>query len=483
MSRRLMWLALFALLLTPLLGPIGTTQQVRAQDVATDSSEPTVEVAPADATTPDAVPTDEATGTAEATASDTPEATDVPVATDVPTEVATESPTDDATDVATPVATDVPTETVTAMPSATANASPTPKGKVQSAAIGSTADLSISLNCTSTKESIKVSYSGLDMVTITQISTLVDQTAAEPFTVNAVLRPSRPTAFFFAGSGASGATSGTVLTTHFIFTNSAYDADGVSIVTDAGTVEQHCAPKPLPVDPSVSNPGKLSDLSVTLDCRSFAESIRVTNNGSGYVRVKSLATDFDALPSEPFHVDVLLRPGKTSLFQAGNGAKYGTILTHNYIFTNSVWDQDGIRISTSVGKLTKSCDPKPLPPERWVEVNLSMQYLWVWEGDTVVNETYVSTGVAGLETPTGTFHTLVKYLTDDMEGVINGQYYFVPQVPWVQYFTDEGHALHGTYWHNNFGHPMSHGCVNLPMDFAEWLYYWLPLRARVVIHY
>lgn len=47
-------------------------------------------------------------------------------------------------------------------------------------------------------------------------------------------------------------------------------------------------------------------------------------------------------------------------------------------------------------------------------------------------------------------------------------------VPWVMYFTDEGHALHGTYWHQNFGYPMSHGCVNLPLDVAEWMFGWTP---------
>jgi lipoprotein-anchoring transpeptidase ErfK/SrfK len=57
-------------------------------------------------------------------------------------------------------------------------------------------------------------------------------------------------------------------------------------------------------------------------------------------------------------------------------------------------------------------------------------------------------------------------------------------VPWVTYFTDEGHALHGTYyWHNNFGHVMSHGSINLPMDVAGWLDARAPLGARVEIHY
>jgi lipoprotein-anchoring transpeptidase ErfK/SrfK len=121
--------------------------------------------------------------------------------------------------------------------------------------------------------------------------------------------------------------------------------------------------------------------------------------------------------------------------------------------------------------------------EHWIEVNLSTQYLIAWEGDVDVNETYVSTGRPGFDTPTGTFYINSKLDETDMEGVINGEYYDVPSVPWVMYFTDLGHALHGTYWHNNFGETMSHGCVNLPMDFAEWLYGWADIGTRVEIHY
>ena len=131
-------------------------------------------------------------------------------------------------------------------------------------------------------------------------------------------------------------------------------------------------------------------------------------------------------------------------------------------------------------------DPQPrggTGGEHWIEINLSAQYLIAWEGDVAVNETYVSTGREGFDTPAGTFFINTKLESDDMEGVLGGEYYNVPAVPWVMYFTDVGHAIHGTYWHSNFGYPMSHGCVNLPMDFAEWLYYWADYGTRVEIHY
>ena len=119
--------------------------------------------------------------------------------------------------------------------------------------------------------------------------------------------------------------------------------------------------------------------------------------------------------------------------------------------------------------------------ERRVLVSLSQQYLWAYQGDAVVWQGFVSTGKAGFETPAGSFRVLNKLKSQTMEGVLGGEYYNVPDVPNVMYFTDRGHALHGTYWHNNFGTQMSHGCINLPMDVAEWMYGWAPMGMRVDI--
>ena len=127
----------------------------------------------------------------------------------------------------------------------------------------------------------------------------------------------------------------------------------------------------------------------------------------------------------------------------------------------------------------------PLDPngERWIEINLTTQYMIAWQGAGIANETYVSTGRETFETPTGTYFVNSKIESQTMEGVLGGEYYHVPDVPWVMYFTDRGHAIHGAYWHNNFGVVMSHGCVNLPMDFAAWLYGWASVGTRVEIHY
>ena len=87
-----------------------------------------------------------------------------------------------------------------------------------------------------------------------------------------------------------------------------------------------------------------------------------------------------------------------------------------------------------------------------------------------MRSTYVSTGKEKFRTPTGFFTVNTKVPEQDMAGVIGGESYNVPKVPDVMYFTDRGHAIHGTYWHENFGTPMSHGCINLPMDVADWMY-------------
>ena len=120
-------------------------------------------------------------------------------------------------------------------------------------------------------------------------------------------------------------------------------------------------------------------------------------------------------------------------------------------------------------------------PRKAIVVSISHQLLWAYKGDQVVLSSYVSTGRAGFDTPVGSFAVLSKLPSQTMAGVIGGEYYNVPDVPDVMYFTNEGHALHGTYWHNNFGTPMSHGCVNLPMDVAAWLYDWAPVDTPVQI--
>ena len=131
-----------------------------------------------------------------------------------------------------------------------------------------------------------------------------------------------------------------------------------------------------------------------------------------------------------------------------------------------------------------------LGPGRWqagakeVVVSLAAQRLWAYEGEELLLTTLVSTGTAQTyetSTPIGQWRILVKLPLETMEGTIDGVPSLVPDVPNVMYFTNEGHALHGTYWHSNFGTPMSHGCVNLPLDVADWMYGWAPEGTAVTV--
>ena len=108
-----------------------------------------------------------------------------------------------------------------------------------------------------------------------------------------------------------------------------------------------------------------------------------------------------------------------------------------------------------------------------IVVSISQQRMWAYADGEVVLTSLVSTGVGDLPdtvTPIGQFRILNMLTRQTMSGVIGGESYRVENVPWVMYFDTDGNALHGAYWHDNFGTPMSHGCVNLPLDIAEILY-------------
>ena len=115
--------------------------------------------------------------------------------------------------------------------------------------------------------------------------------------------------------------------------------------------------------------------------------------------------------------------------------------------------------------------------ERWIDVDLSAQQVTAYEGRTPVQNYLVSTGLPGTPTLEGQFRIWVKFRYDDMEG----DDYFLEDVPWVMYFY-QGYGFHGVWWHTNFGNPMSHGCVNQPNDMAEWLFDFAEVGTLVNVH-
>lgn len=115
----------------------------------------------------------------------------------------------------------------------------------------------------------------------------------------------------------------------------------------------------------------------------------------------------------------------------------------------------------------------PTETEKWIQVDLSEQRVVAWEGKTPVKTFIISSGRAATPTVTGVFRLWAKVAAQNMAGGSkeDGTYYFLRNVQWVQYFYRD-YSFHGTYWHNNFGHPMSHGCVNMRNEDALWLYDW-----------
>lgn len=117
--------------------------------------------------------------------------------------------------------------------------------------------------------------------------------------------------------------------------------------------------------------------------------------------------------------------------------------------------------------------------QKRIEVDLTAQRLYAYEGDRLVYNFLISSGKWN-RTPTGTFYIWVKVRSTKMEGGSKalGDYYYLPNVPYVMFFYNDkiaktqGFSLHGTYWHHNFGVPMSHGCINMKTEEIKELYSW-----------
>lgn len=114
--------------------------------------------------------------------------------------------------------------------------------------------------------------------------------------------------------------------------------------------------------------------------------------------------------------------------------------------------------------------------KRWIQVDLSRQRLIAWEGNKAVFGVIVSTGKKSTPTPTGVFNIYTKLKKTRMKG----EDYDVKDVPHTMYYQG-GYGIHGAYWHNNFGTPVSHGCVNLAPNQAKKLFNWASVGTTVVV--
>lgn len=158
---------------------------------------------------------------------------------------------------------------------------------------------------------------------------------------------------------------------------------------------------------------------------------------------------------------------------------YGKDLNPGFFAYESEF-QSGVNVA--VGNLTTAAGdeivsmPGKIAPDgrtdvdRYVKVDLSEQRLYAYDHGYQVNSFLVSTGVPGKATPTGEYHVFKKIY----DKLYSGPGYYLPHTLWNLEFK-EHYYLHGAYWHHNFGHPMSHGCVNIAYPDAEWLYGWMQI--------
>ncbi len=137
----------------------------------------------------------------------------------------------------------------------------------------------------------------------------------------------------------------------------------------------------------------------------------------------------------------------------------------------------------AVATAKPTAKPAPTAGGKLIDVDLSSQQLVAYEGGQVVFKAPVATGKDGFETPTGSYAIYAKTPKQTMRGNLGGETWVVPNVPNIMYIKGSV-ALHGAYWHNLFGSGvrLSHGCINLPLDAAAWLYKWAPVGTKVIVH-
>lgn len=182
---------------------------------------------------------------------------------------------------------------------------------------------------------------------------------------------------------------------------------------------------------------------------------------------------------EQIHV---VKPGET-LFLIGlqHNLSWTTIQAANGLAGTVIYSGQSLRIPASDSSFTAPVNIAPAPPagsgKRFL-IDISQQMLYAYEGDTLVRSVLVSTGRAETPTVLGTYSIQIRLASTRMTGCC--PYYDLPNVPWTQYFY-KGYGIHGTYWHSNFGTPMSHGCVNLPTDEAKWAYDWATYGTPVIV--
>jgi lipoprotein-anchoring transpeptidase ErfK/SrfK len=197
----------------------------------------------------------------------------------------------------------------------------------------------------------------------------------------------------------------------------------------------------------------------------------------GFVRADeiraSTASTFAGEPAPKLPLAFVVR--EDALHQRYDRAPILSIEKSRVVLPDGELSRDHVRVARARAR------PAGIPDgARWVHVSLIEQVLVAYDGDMPAFATLVSTGLEKHPTPTGLYRVYHKEIHASMHGDPPEPYY-VDEVPFVQYFR-KGISLHGTFWHDRFGTRASHGCVNLSMSDAQWLFDWAPPQLPIGWH-
>lgn len=223
--------------------------------------------------------------------------------------------------------------------------------------------------------------------------------------------------------------------------------------------------------PATTTSGRALDIPAVLD--------RVWRDPVGELADGRIDLIMIALEPAPVEASAPLYTGPTTIHIVEPGQELGLIAREygvsiaDIVQLNNIANPDLLFIGQEL--VIPAAGPYQPPPEmvppapratgRSIVVSVSQQRIFAYENGQLVRSHLVSTGLPDTPTVLGDFAVYVKHVATDMRGPD----YFLPQVPYTMYF-HRGYGIHGTYWHNSFGRPMSHGCVNLPVDEAQWFF-------------
>lgn len=174
-----------------------------------------------------------------------------------------------------------------------------------------------------------------------------------------------------------------------------------------------------------------------------------------------------------YNVSELLKPSYIEFIKAQPGTKQAST-TASYLGKNFTYSDQSAE--------ARVLGDQSVDDNKWIEVDLSDQKLYMHEGDGIVGSYLISSG-KWASTPTGEWRVWIKLRYARMRGGSKalGTFYDLPNVPYTMYYYG-GYGIHGAYWHNNFGQPMSHGCINMNPEEAGVVFNWAQVGTRVQVH-